>query len=271
MTGLNLDEMLARVTTLNATNTTQARTYLTDALGSVMAQTQDNQSTLAGYSYSPYGQTQSTGNTEGDSVQYTGRENDHNGLYYYRARYYDPVLKRFLSEDPIGLAGGSLSFYAYVNGNPVSYVDPEGLQTRINLFGPNEPQRRYADATPQCMCNDVYGHGNVAGMWEGYPSRTGGRQLTTEELWRRISRDPSYDPNLPIRLGGCNVGQGNTCRDLARMSSSAVICPDNLTWYGPDGLIGTYPKLWPNGPSSDPVPDYRNPGSWPITRPPRAK
>ncbi|MFN7207358.1 MAG: RHS repeat-associated core domain-containing protein, partial [Burkholderiales bacterium] len=127
MTGLNLDEMLARVTTLNATNTTQARTYLTDALGSVIAQTQDNQSTLAGYSYSPYGQTQSTGNTEGDSVQYTGRENDNNGLYYYRARYYDPVLKRFLSEDPIGLAGGSLSFYSYVNGNPVSYTDPEGL------------------------------------------------------------------------------------------------------------------------------------------------
>ncbi|MFN8917742.1 MAG: RHS repeat-associated core domain-containing protein [Burkholderiales bacterium] len=61
---------------------------------------------MAGYSYSPYGQTQSTGNTEGDSVQYTGRENDNNGLYYYRARYYDPVLKRFLSEDPIGLAGG---------------------------------------------------------------------------------------------------------------------------------------------------------------------
>ncbi|MCA3163355.1 MAG: RHS repeat-associated core domain-containing protein [Burkholderiales bacterium] len=126
MTGLNLDEMLARVTTLNATNTTQARTYLTDALGSVIAQTQDNQSTLAGYSYSPYGQTQSTGNTEGDSVQYTGRENDHNGLYYYRARYYDPVLKRFLSEDPIGLAGGSLSFYSYVEGNPVQFVDPEG-------------------------------------------------------------------------------------------------------------------------------------------------
>ncbi|MCA3175243.1 MAG: hypothetical protein ING36_06820 [Burkholderiales bacterium] len=135
MTGLNLDEMLARVTTLNATNTTQARTYLTDALGSVMAQTQDNQSTLAGYSYSPYGQTQGTGNTEGDSVQYTGRENDNNGLYYYRARYYDPVLKRFLSEDPIGLAGGSLSFYSYVEGNPVSLSDPLGLMGE-NYFSP---------------------------------------------------------------------------------------------------------------------------------------
>jgi RHS repeat-associated protein len=112
LTGLNLDEMLARVTQMSLTNTYQTRTYLTDALGSVMAQTQDNQSTLAGYSYSPYGHTQSTGNTEGDSVQYTARENDANGLYYYRARYYDPVLKRFISEDPIGLQGGSLSFYA---------------------------------------------------------------------------------------------------------------------------------------------------------------
>ena len=139
--------MLARVTTLNGNtpNTTQTRTYLTDALGSVMAQTQDNQSTLAGYSYSPYGNTQSTGNTEGDSVQYTARENDANGLYYYRARYYDPVLKRFISEDPIGLQGGSLSFYAYVNGNPVSYVDPEGLSAFSPL--PNIPSPDVGDIT----------------------------------------------------------------------------------------------------------------------------
>ena len=68
-------------------------------------------------------------------MQYTGRENDHNGLYYYRARYYDPVLKRFLSEDPIGLAGGSLSFYAYVNGNPVSLTDALGLSPDVYRDG----------------------------------------------------------------------------------------------------------------------------------------
>ncbi|MCA3173333.1 MAG: hypothetical protein ING25_09815 [Burkholderiales bacterium] len=160
MTGLNLDEMLARVTTLNATNTTQARTYLTDALGSVMAQTQDNQSTLAGYSYSPYGQTQSTGNTEGDSVQYTARENDHNGLYYYRARYYDPVLKRFLSEDPIGLAGGSLSFYTYVNGNPVMFTDPEGLSAVPSLPpmpNPNPSEEKENTNTQICGLIDELG------------------------------------------------------------------------------------------------------------------
>ena len=36
--------------------------------------------------------------------QYTGRENDATGLYYYRARYYSPTLRRFISEDPLGLA-----------------------------------------------------------------------------------------------------------------------------------------------------------------------
>jgi RHS repeat-associated protein len=64
----------------------------------------------------------------GNPIQYTSRENDATGLNYYRARYYDAVLKRFVSSDPIGLKGG-LNTYAYVEGNPITYVDPRGLAT----------------------------------------------------------------------------------------------------------------------------------------------
>jgi RHS repeat-associated protein len=48
------------------------------------------------------------------------------GLMYYRARFYDLQLGRFISEDPIGLAGGINSF-AYVSNNPQNKVDPSGL------------------------------------------------------------------------------------------------------------------------------------------------
>jgi RHS repeat-associated protein len=44
---------------------------------------------------------------------------------YYRARYYDPKLGRFISEDPIAFFGG-MNFYSYVNNNPANLIDPFG-------------------------------------------------------------------------------------------------------------------------------------------------
>jgi len=58
---------------------------------------------------------------------FTGRENDGTGLYYYRARYYDPTRSRFVGEDPMGLAAG-INKYAYVKNGPVNHRDPRGLQ-----------------------------------------------------------------------------------------------------------------------------------------------
>jgi RHS repeat-associated protein len=66
---------------------------------------------------------------------FTGREFDaETQLYYYRARYMDPALGRFISKDPIGLDGGDANFYGYVGNNPVNWVDPWGL---FDL--PNDP------------------------------------------------------------------------------------------------------------------------------------
>jgi len=118
--GIGIDEVLARHTAAGQ------RTLLQDALNSVVAQAKDDQTMANWYAYSPYGESQSLGDGEGNPLQYTGRENDGTGLYYYRARYYDPVLKRFVSEDPIGLAGGA-NVYTYVGGDPISLVDPFGL------------------------------------------------------------------------------------------------------------------------------------------------
>src|SRR2546427_6895291 len=51
------------------------------------------------YTYEPFGQTVTTGAVSSSPFQYTGRENDGTGVYYYRARYYHPQLSRFVSED----------------------------------------------------------------------------------------------------------------------------------------------------------------------------
>jgi RHS repeat-associated protein len=79
------------------------------------------------YGYSPYGEAAASGASSGNEFQYTGREDDGTGLYYFRARYYDPRLSRFIAQDPIGLNGG-INVYAYAWGNPRRFRDPLGLR-----------------------------------------------------------------------------------------------------------------------------------------------
>ena len=68
-------------------------------------------------------------------VTYTGRRLDsETGLYYYRARYYDPKLGRFLTRDPIEYRGSQWNLYQYTNSNPTSYIDPLGLGTYHHWF-----------------------------------------------------------------------------------------------------------------------------------------
>jgi len=78
------------------------------------------------YTYDPFGNTTSSGAASSNTSQYTGRENDGNGLYYYRARYYSPSLHRFISQDPIGFVGGNTNLYAYVGNSPTNLTDASG-------------------------------------------------------------------------------------------------------------------------------------------------
>jgi RHS repeat-associated protein len=101
--------------------------YLLDALGSTLALTDDTGAVKTRYFYDEFGNVTITGAPSTNPFQYTGQENDGaTGLYYYKARYYSPKLRRFLSEDPIGISGGDTNLYAYVRNNPVNLVDPDG-------------------------------------------------------------------------------------------------------------------------------------------------
>ena len=107
------------------TDATGTFSYLTDTLGSTLALTDTSGNSAVQYSYGPYGMLSITGSTT-NSYDYTGRESDGLGIYYYRARYYNPLLGRFISEDPIGMTGG-INEYVYVDDDPINYNDPFGL------------------------------------------------------------------------------------------------------------------------------------------------
>jgi RHS repeat-associated protein len=63
-------------------------------------------------------------------LKFTAREEDGTGLYYYRARYYQPSVGRFVSEDPIEHLSGEFDFYIYSQNNPFSFTDPLGLKAQ---------------------------------------------------------------------------------------------------------------------------------------------
>lgn len=97
-----------------------------DALTSTTAVSGHNGGTIQNVTYSAFGQVQSSTGSSPNRLKFTGREDDQSGLYYYRARFYDPVIGRFVSEDPKGFGAG-MNFYAYVENSPVNANDPSGL------------------------------------------------------------------------------------------------------------------------------------------------
>jgi RHS repeat-associated protein len=119
MTGLGIDEYFQR------NDASGASSYLTDRLGSTMALANSAGGLATTYTYDPFGNTTVSGSST-NPFQFTGRENDATGLFFYRARYYSPTYQRFISQDPRTNIG-SLNPYAYTLNDPINLIDPLGL------------------------------------------------------------------------------------------------------------------------------------------------
>jgi len=192
LTGLGIDEYLTR------TDAAGTRTLVTDALGSTVALTDAAGVVQTQYTYAPFGTTAVTGPTDANAFQYTGRENDRTGLYYYRARYYHQGLQRFVSEDPLGFAGGDVNLYAHAYNNPINFIDPSGTRLVVPLpegaVSPecsNDPE---ADSQPEIGSRKPGVLSAVANAAKG--------------LARGIMRTLDCDPTLDLMPGGIGMAKG---------------------------------------------------------------
>jgi RHS repeat-associated protein len=115
--------------TFTRTDANGMSVFLTDVVGSTLALLDSTGAALTQYTFDPFGATTTSGMQSTNASQFTGRENDDTGLYYYRARYYDPRLGSFVSEDPIDPMG-----FVYAADQPTNLIDPFGLMEVRNLI-----------------------------------------------------------------------------------------------------------------------------------------
>ncbi|MDO8543894.1 MAG: colicin D domain-containing protein [Opitutaceae bacterium] len=112
------------------------RYYHYDRRGDTVALTDGAGAVTDRVGYGVYGEMVTRTGTTATPFLFNGRwgvQTDANGIYYHRARYYHPTLRRFLNQDIVlGQIAGSASLnrFAYANGNPVSLIDPFGLAAK---------------------------------------------------------------------------------------------------------------------------------------------
>lgn len=117
--------------------TGQVRWYLYDGLGSVLGEVDPNGSITSSRKYDVYGLVRGGTYPGGTSShKFVGQlghpSEDNNGMIYMRARYYDPTLGRFISQDS---AGNGVNWFVYCENNPVNYLDDNGKNGNPILKG----------------------------------------------------------------------------------------------------------------------------------------
>jgi len=252
---LSIDEPLAM---LRSSTTSY---YQADGLRSITSL-----SNLAGalaqtYTFDSFGnQTGSSGSLV-NPFRYTARESDsETGLYFYRARYYDPIAGRFFNEDPIGFVGGQ-NFYRYVHNSPTGLSDPMGLSPadvqRIQALCKkctqdmvDQGKRLPGEGNRNGYANDrkVLG-GIINGLLRHFDPRDSGKLLGCKDQAGQAKGCLENDPTLknwtfneaPWWLGSHTVVVGQS----GDPNDPLVVCDPwrNYTWTTPNHVPDTFPKF----------------------------
>jgi RHS repeat-associated protein len=255
LVGLGIDETFTR------TDAAGTSTFLVDAIRSTIALTDGVGTVQTSYTYDPFGATTISGASSGNPLQFTGRESDGLGLYYYRARYYMPVTQRFVAEDPVGFGGGDANVYGYVGNDPANWIDPFGLvkcptddPTVTDPFGRRRPTgpHKGIDYRNRPGKNVYSTHDGV--VLRIYSGSAGGNQIKILNYDASVS---GYAHTAPLVQPGQAVNEGDP---IGYSDGSGTTDPH---------LHYTY-RRWPASPRENPRPHLPPPcGDNPAPDPPK--
>ncbi len=188
--------------------------FHTDHLGTPLALSDDNGQLLWYAQPDDWGAVQAAHGSVTQPIRFQGQYHDaESGLFYNRHRYYDPGMGRYVSQDPIGLAGG-ISFYSYVDGDPLGFADPLGLQAVVPT--PWGPMPLPPIIPPSGGSQGRGDDGSMGGLtFPGNTASNGGPMSRPDPVEARGQNDPY---KLPI------VNPGRDC------NGNCNPCPPGKSW-----------------------------------------
>jgi RHS repeat-associated protein len=198
--------------------------YAKDHLGSVRDVLDEKGNLVARYDYDPYGNLTSDP-AKTPEFGYAGMQyHAPSGLYLTKYRAYDPQSGRWLSRDPIEEAGG-INLYAYVGGNPVSFVDPLGLLV-FGVYDAEAGTLRLMDVDSGLIISGDFISGGTNGA---LPIPNGNYKILSREgkpgFFRLEAMDDSFGDDRHDATGRKNFrlhGPGN--------STGCITAADSTTW-----------------------------------------
>ena len=171
--------------------------YNADGLGSITSLTDASGQIAASYTYDSFGKLTASTGTITNPMRYTGREYDTaTGLYYYRARYYDSSVGRFISEDAARFGGGT-NFYEYAGNTPTIFVDPTGncpidLDKFVNWLDKHANAHSIGRCARYIRLGLEEGHANTKGS--PVPAKDWGSFLEKNLGFSQVQQGDRYTP-----------------------------------------------------------------------------
>jgi RHS repeat-associated protein len=196
--------------------------YHADQLGSIRALTDQAGTVVNTYAYDAYGTTTASTGSVANPFRYAGEYQDaETGLYYLRARYYDPATQQFLTRDP--LVAATEQAYNYAGGSPLNATDPSGMNPYgcLGLFGTGCLERLRANS---CYYFDLF--------------------CTAQEAQENAARradEAAQHANDGLQWA-CAQGVASACAEVGRQLGN-VLCSIVPSWQPPNpgGVPGARP------------------------------